>query len=483
MELPEPTGDLNDVGPALGPDALRALLDHTSDLITVVDASGRCTYASPAVFRMSGFGPEEVIGSDAAESMHPDDHDRTIALAMDQLAGHSPVEPIVFRQVAKDGSFRHVEALVSRLPEDHPLGLAVITTRDITERVETERVRQNNARIVGMVAEGCPLADVLAAIAQHVESQVAGAKVAMQRVADDGMTLRLACAPGLSAPFAAALDGIEADLDSPVGASLLAGHPVTVGDFGSEEMWPRVRDAAISDGYRSCWIAPVVSASKGTLIGTFALYWCQPHRPPPPEQRVMDEAMSLATVAFERYRIEEELAFRATHDSLTCLPNRTLLYDRINQALARRRRGELGSINVLFCDLDRFKEVNDRFGHPFGDLLLAEVASRFQATVREVDTVARFGGDEFVVVGVAEDPETLARRINQAAADPFIIKGQSVRVSCSIGISTASADAGDPESLIREADMALYEAKRRGRNCFAHFEGVPEQRSVPEARR
>lgn len=298
---------------------------------------------------------------------------------------------------------------------------------------------------------------LLTAIAQHVQTQVTDAKVAIHRFEDDGETLRLEGAAGLPPPLAAALEGIEVGPDdAECRPSFCSGETVIATDIESDERWPWLRRVAASHGLRACWSMPVLPTDQGTVLGSITLYWQDPREPSPSEKGVMDEAVSLAAVAFERHRIVEELAFRATHDSLTSLPNRTLLDDRIVQVLARRRRGELGSVSVLFLDLDRFKDVNDRFGHAAGDALLVDVAARLQTIVREVDTVARFGGDEFIVVGVAEDPASLARRINQAVAQPFVLDGQRLKVSCSIGISTADPESGDPESLIREADLALY---------------------------
>ena len=176
----------------------------------------------------------------------------------------------------------------------------------------------------------------------------------------------------------------------------------------------------------------------------------------------------------ERRAAEARERFLATHDALTGLPNRRRLQDEAAHALARAARGGSGAA-LLMIDLDRFKPVNDVHGHWAGDRLLQEVAGRLRAATREADTVARLGGDEFAVVADLgadgpEDATRLARRIVAALEAPFDLGGATVQVGCSVGIALAPQDAGDPEGLMRLADLALYRAKAEGRGCFRFFE-------------
>jgi diguanylate cyclase (GGDEF)-like protein len=172
--------------------------------------------------------------------------------------------------------------------------------------------------------------------------------------------------------------------------------------------------------------------------------------------------------------------WRAFHDDLTALPNRALLIDRLEQSLARRS-GREGAVVVLACDLDRFRVVNESVGRSAGDALLVQVADRLSATVRPGDTVARIGGDEFVVVadglfGEGEATE-LAERIRLALAEPFAVRqGQPVTLSVSIGIVVALE--GSPEGALRDADTALARAKDRGRNRVEFFTRTLRTESV-----
>jgi diguanylate cyclase (GGDEF)-like protein len=177
----------------------------------------------------------------------------------------------------------------------------------------------------------------------------------------------------------------------------------------------------------------------------------------------------------ERQRTDDQLAFLATHDALTGLPNRTLILDRIEQMLARARRDQT-PVAAVFIDLDNFKSINDTLGHNAGDELLRAVAARLQGVVRETDALGRLGGDEFVVVAegmsLAAGPELVAERLLEALKEPFTLdepeRGTRVMVTASVGI--AAGDGASAEELLRNADIAMYRAKWDGKNHFVVFE-------------
>ncbi len=174
----------------------------------------------------------------------------------------------------------------------------------------------------------------------------------------------------------------------------------------------------------------------------------------------------------ERERLAE-LAHYATHDSLTGLPNRSLLEDRLDQAF-RQPRQEQHQVALLFVDLDRFKSINDRIGHVAADHLLQELAERLSCCVREEDTVARFAGDEFVILlkhvdGVRE-AEVVAERVRNVLHKPIIVSGNEVMVTVSTGIAIGTPRTSDPERLLRSADAAMYRVKRNGRGRHAVYD-------------
>ena len=177
---------------------------------------------------------------------------------------------------------------------------------------------------------------------------------------------------------------------------------------------------------------------------------------------------------------QAQIAHMARHDALTNLPNRRLFREQLEQALRRIRRNE--QVGVLCVDLDQFKDVNDSLGHPIGDELLRQVATRLNGCVRSVDTVARLGGDEFAVVQIGGEPQpldvsALAARIVEVIGAPYEIQGDQIVVGASIGISVAPNDGSDPDQLLRNADMALYRAKMDGRGTYRFFEAGMDARA------
>lgn len=177
--------------------------------------------------------------------------------------------------------------------------------------------------------------------------------------------------------------------------------------------------------------------------------------------------------AMERKRSETQLAHRALHDQLTGLPNRVLFLDRLGLALERARRSG-ARLAVLFLDFDNFKQINDSRGHAAGDRVLATLAARLSGLLRPMDTVARFGGDEFTFLfeDLASEREVvlIADRICRAARLPLDIDGAEVRVTVSIGIAMVADPAVAAESVIRQADAAMYRAKECGRSRFELFD-------------
>ncbi|MEE9204784.1 MAG: diguanylate cyclase, partial [Nitrospirales bacterium] len=182
--------------------------------------------------------------------------------------------------------------------------------------------------------------------------------------------------------------------------------------------------------------------------------------------------MGISRDITERKRAEEIIVHQAYHDVLTNLANRRLFVDRLTEALVRvpwHKR----LVAVLFLDLDHFKSINDALGHSLGDLLLKAVAERLTACVREGDTVARLGGDEFAIsladVARASDIPRVAQKIIDALSEPYLLEGRQLFITTSIGISIFPDDAQDPETLLKHADIAMYRAKKHGRNNYQHY--------------
>ncbi|TXT28655.1 MAG: diguanylate cyclase/phosphodiesterase with PAS/PAC sensor(s) [Rhodocyclaceae bacterium] len=173
----------------------------------------------------------------------------------------------------------------------------------------------------------------------------------------------------------------------------------------------------------------------------------------------------------ERHRYQSVLQHQATHDPLTGLPNRNLLQDRLEQAVQLAQR-QMSKVVLAFVDLDNFKVINDSLGHAAGDELLIEIASRLRQALRGIDTVARYGGDEFVLImgeqASSEDTRHLLERVLATIQAPLMLAGHALRINCSIGVSVYPDDAQDLDSLLRVADVAMYHAKKSGKGQY-HF--------------
>ncbi len=275
--------------------------------------------------------------------------------------------------------------------------------------------------------------------------------------------------------------------EGPCIAAFETGEAVAVADLAADDRFPRYGPAALAAGLAAVFTFPLRDGD--VPIGALDLYRTSTG---PLDEHDMEAAQTLADVttayllnarARDRARATSN-AFRhsSLHDPLTGLPNRQLLHDRMAMAAARSKRSQTQAA-VLFVDLDRFKHVNDRHGHHIGDALLLAVTDRLRSLVRDSDTLARVSGDEFVIfceeIRSADDVEELARRIVRSMRTPFSTHGHELDISASVGIAFAGPGEDLDDQLVVNADMAMYQVKRRGgadhqvvdlRDTLSHFD-------------
>ncbi len=210
---------------------------------------------------------------------------------------------------------------------------------------------------------------------------------------------------------------------------------------------------------REIWVN--ISGTKIALEGMVTLYF------------IVRDITARKRVETELESQQKKLMFQAQHDSLTSLPNRIFFMDRLRQGIKRLQRSKK-SLAVVFLDIDNFKNINDAFGHDIGDLLLIEVASILRQLLRNTDTVARFGGDEFVILlddlNSIDDSSSIIQKIIESFQEPFFIKNNPFDITMSIGISVYPNDAKDEMSLLKYADMAMYRAKNSGKNRYVYYD-------------
>ncbi|MFL5869196.1 MAG: putative bifunctional diguanylate cyclase/phosphodiesterase [Thermoleophilaceae bacterium] len=258
------------------------------------------------------------------------------------------------------------------------------------------------------------------------------------------------------------------------GRVLDSGEAAWVPDTESDPNFPR-REL----GVRGAFAFPIVVDGEVEVVVEF--FSASPVAPDADLLQVMAQIGRQLGRVLERIRARQQIAHQATHDALTGLPNRILFRDRLEHALERaERQGTFAA--VLFVDLDRFKLVNDSLGHAVGDQLLKQVAGRLKTALRSTDTLARFGGDEFVVLceDLTWEGETvrLAERIQRSLLSPFMLDREDHTVTASIGVALTNGGAGDPESTLRDADIAMYRAKERGTGHWELFDEALRNRAL-----
>lgn len=453
---------------------LRAIVQHASDVVLVLDGTGRVTCASPSVERLFGVLPEP-SGENGwfCGLFHPDDLPKALATLWSGPSVNGRARVLEARLRLVDGSWTWFELSATNLLEDPDVAGYVVKGRDITERKQTESLLSGELSVLETMAGSHTLAPVLRRLAELAESFIPGTAFTIGLVDDDGV-IRQAASASLPAAVVAALDAEPPE--SPLGRVFRGGEQgVVCTDLGTDPVWATIGAALATEGFRSCWWMAVRGASSEDVLGVVLVFHPDGRAPDPNELTVLERLRHLATLALQRARFERRLEHQAVHDGLTGIPNRTLLLDRVDRALeVGRRRGTHTA--VLFIDVDRFKLVNDGLGHAVGDKLLRQVAVALAGELEPGDTVGRFGGDEFVVVLEAAAGEAvamaLAQRLLAALDNGLEVSGQAVRISASIGVAMAGPDAEDvgPEAMIRNACAAMYRAKDAGRARVELFE-------------
>lgn len=345
--------------------------------------------------------------------------------------------------------------------------------RNVTEQKKNEILREGQADILEMIAASAPLSNILDKLVLLMESQLTDIACSVLLLDRDGMHLRSGSAPNLPQAFYKALDRIP--VGPGAGACGTAAHlkkTVIVSDIGSDPLCIDFRDLAAEHNFKSCWSTPILSHDQ-EVLGTFAMYSKTARQPTAEDTRLIDIMTRIAGIAIERKLSEDRILYLATHDALTGLPNRTLLKDRLDQAISHAKRHD-DCVSVVFIDLDKFKDINDSLGHNAGDELLKTVAKRMVGCVRSTDSVVRLGGDEFVII-LAEQPKIVdfthqaLDRLRAAIAQPINLAGHDLNVTCSIGVVNYPSDGEDTDSLLANADAAMYRAKESGRDNYQFY--------------
>jgi len=416
------------------------LVEDANDVIYTLDLNGRLTFLNKAAERITGYSRQEALGTPIDEWLDPESRRLSDEMLQQKLGG-CPRTTYEVTLRTKDGRRIFLEVSTRLLfRQGVPAGIQGIA-RDITGRKRAETLERDRNRVLELVASAEPLESVLRELCLLVERQLSGVRCSIFVLRDD----RLLPAAGPDRP--------SSPHENP--------PPAVAVDLRR---------------------VPIQSQS-GTLLGELLLEYSGAAAEPEQERVVLEAAVRLAVVAIEQRQLTESLAYRATHDPLTGLPNRSLFERNLEQALAEAQRHGR-ALAVLFIDLDRFKQINDSLGHLAGDQVLVQAAQRLHGCLRRSDLLARMGGDEFTAVitdlSDTRDAARVAEKLLAAFQEPFLWEGQELFVTASIGVSLFPRDGRDAAALQRNADVAMYRAKSRGRNAFEFF--VPELAAAAQHR-
>jgi len=459
-------------------EATRLLLNAVGEGIYGVDIQGNTIFVNPAACQMLGYEEDELIDQPMHAAIHhsyPDgtpypSEDCHMYKAFVDAHTHHITDEVLWR---KDGSSFPVEYLSTPVLKNEAVTGAVVVFSDITERKKAQEAIERSMNIqrvldtmLNISLPPLTLKEVLSASLDAILSVPSFSilnKGAIFLAVKDEATLEMMVQRNLPdsllqscalLPFGKCLCGKAA-----------ATREIVFVDHLSDEH--DIRYDGIQPHGHYC--IPIMLERR--LLGVLNIYVAAGHVSDAEEKAALKTVADTLAVVIERKQAEEALKQLAHNDILTGLPNRTLFHDRMEQALALAHRHK-EKFAVLFLDLDHFKEINDTIGHDMGDLLLKEAANRLLGCVRKMDTVARMGGDEFTVIltetKVPENVELVASNILKALSEPFELGGKPHKVGCSIGIAIYPTDGRDTETLLKHADIAMYNAKRK-RNTYCFF--------------
>jgi diguanylate cyclase (GGDEF)-like protein/PAS domain S-box-containing protein len=411
----------------------RELVEKANDLIYTHDLEGNFTSMNPAARRIYGYSIEEMSELNVADIIDAEYLPVARRKIKEQLQGSPHTGPYELLTRSKAGELIWVEVSTRVLERaGRPYEVQAIA-RDITERKRTEQALDREKERFGVLVEGSPLGVVT--------------------IGQDG--------------------GYEY-----VNSQFVEMFGYTLEDIPTGRDW--FRRAYPDEEYRSqvisAWITDLKRSRRGKVRPRTFTVRCKDSSEKVIQFRPVTMESGDQFVVCEditdRRRAEETIRRLAYHDALTGLPNRTLFDDRLEVALAHARR-QGGKLAVMLLDLDRFKDVNDTLGHIVGDELLQAVGARLTTLLRESDTVCRMGGDEFLLllpgISEAKAAHKVAERILEAIREPFDLNGRGVRVTTSLGIAIYLEDGEDGDTLVENADVAMYHAKQRGRDNYQWY--------------
>jgi len=430
--------------------------DLLLDAICIVDAEGRFVSASAACERIFGYTPAELVGLPMLDMVLEEDRERTRAAAKQVMQGGSQTH-FENRYRRKDGQIVHIMWTATWSEADQ---VRVGVARDVTPLKQAQK-RQAAVYAISEAAHASGDLQDLSARIHAIISTLMPAEnfvVALHDADSDELSFAYHVDARHPAPASARLSA-----DTFCGQVILGGREILL--TPQADASTLLHHAADWDGKHS-WLGVPLQSSKGTIGALVVKSYSDSQHYGENERELLQFVSTQVAHAIVRKRLFQRLEYMAQYDPLTGLANRVLFYERLRLALLSAAAGDSG-LAVLYLDLNGFKSVNDTYGHALGDTLLKLVARRLRHSVRASSVVARFGGDEFVVLleelRSPAHAASVAAAIRAGLAQPFDVDGQCLSLGTSIGIAVYPQDGESAEELLQRADQAMYAQKNEGR--------------------
>ncbi|MCM1983887.1 EAL domain-containing protein [Lyngbya confervoides] len=431
------------IQPPVSDIVFRTLIQHSTDIITILDVNGIILYESPSVKDITGFTPDELENQSVFQFIHPGDLNAVIEDFQSVLKYPDKTHTSEFRFMTKSGDWCYLEVVGTNLLEDPNIQGIVINSRNISDRKAFERaLAESEAKFRSLIEHST---DIILIVSKN--GNIFYSNQSLNSI----------------------LGYAENSLNSIKIQELI--HPQDLDLFNENIL-------NLNRHHGSSRITEIRLKSKKNSWNIFEITGIN---------LIHDSSVSGILInardVNQRKLDERKLQFLAWKDPLTTLFNRSFFSQSLENQFGIRKRDKSYIFALIFLDLDRFKLINDSWGHAAGDQLLQQVAQRLQQCVRPSDTIARFGGDEFALlltnISKIEQVIQVAERISRILSQPFSLEGREVYTSASMGIALSTIDSQkNPEELLRDADTALYRAKENGRTRYEIFDAEMHQQAV-----
>ncbi len=373
--------------------------------------------------------------------------------------------------VERKGILQYSEVTMSRV-EIGADDLIFCVMRNVNSRKYVEHLVEGQNQLLQLIASNEDMLSVLESICQFAEKMSPQWRCGIQLLSNELHSFGMNVGKNFPEVVKTQLNGMSVTYGNGVWSeAILNAGPVWIGNFQHAASMQFVNSVESLSDFHACGAWPIMG-KKGQLLGSFSIFVSDMSPLSDDDLRLVGITTDIASIAIEGRRSEDKILKLAHYDELTGLPNRFLYNQHLAKSLAHAERNR-SRLAVFFLDLDRFKNINDTFGHDEGDTVLRNISQRFKDCLRESDIVARVGGDEFILlIDQFSDPRDLgdiADKLLQEASNPFELRGQECQLSASIGIATFPDDGRDAPTLMKNADIAMYRAKNKGKDNYQFY--------------